>query len=116
MTRRVSFAVTLAASLLVCDAAPRAQQVAAADATIEAALKPTSHPRLPSDASQLWLAPDAAARAAARGPAVAEFSTAVKLEVDNNFARALPMLTQPALRQGTLGHYAEYYAGRAALR
>ena len=116
MKRTPFFAVTLAAAFIVCDAAPRAQQASATDPTIEAVLKPTSHPRLPADPSQLWLAPDAAARAASRGPAIAEFTQAVKLEVDNNFARALPILTQPALQQGTLGHYAEYYQGLAELR
>jgi soluble lytic murein transglycosylase len=116
MKRTACFAVTLAAVLLVCDVAPRAQQADAPDPSIEAALKPTSHPRLPADPSQLWLAPDAAARAAVRGAAVAEFTQAVKLEVENNFARALPMLSQPALHQGTLGHYAEYYQGLAELR
>jgi len=116
MKRTPFFAVTLAAAFIVCDAAPRAQQASATDPTIEAVLKPTSHPRLPADPSQLWLAPDAAARAASRGPAIAEFTQAVKLEVDNNFARALPILTQPALHQGTLGHYAEYYQGLAELR
>ena len=113
MNRSLFFALTLAAALVVCDAAPRAQQTG--DATVPA-LKPTLHPRLPSDASQLWLAPDAAARAEARSAALGEFTQAVKLEVDNNFARALPMLMQPALRQGTLAFYAEYYQGLAELR
>jgi peptidoglycan lytic transglycosylase len=108
--------MTLAAAFLVCVAAPHAQQAAAPDPAVEAALKPTSHQRLPADSSQLWLAPDAAARAAARGAVVTEFTQAVKLEVENNFARALPMLTQPALHQGTLGQYAEYYQGLAELR
>jgi peptidoglycan lytic transglycosylase len=115
MTRIACFSLALAAAVLLSDAAPRAQG-GAPDGSVEAALKPTSHPRLPADASQLWLAPDAAARAAVRAPAIAEFTQAVKLEVDNNFARALPMLSQPALRQGPLGHYAEYYGGLAELR
>ena len=116
MTRRLSVALAFAAAILVGHAAPRAQQPAAGDASVDAALKPTTHPRLPAEPSQLWLAPDAAARAATRGAAVADFSQAVKLEVDNNFARALPMLSQPAVKQGTLGHYAQYYQGLAELR
>jgi peptidoglycan lytic transglycosylase len=116
MKRTLSFAATLAAAILVGHAAPRAQQLAAAEASVEAALKPTTHPRLPAEPAQLWLAPDAAARAATRGAAIAEFAQAVKLEVDNNFARALPMLSQPAVKQGTLGHYAQYYQGLAELR
>src|SRR5262245_40278677 len=109
MKRNACFSATLAAVVLATGAAPRAQQAAAPEPGIEATLKPTSHPQLPSDPSQLWLAPDAEARAAARGSVAAEFAQAVKLEVDNNFARALPMLSQPAQRQGALGHYAEYY-------
>src|SRR5207248_10637958 len=108
-------AVTLAAALLLCDPATRAQQ-ATADAAIEPALKPTIHPRLAADPTQLWLAPDAAARAAARGTVTTDFAEAVKLEVDSNFARALPLLSEPAVHQGTLGRYAEYYEGLAELR
>src|SRR5262249_33564048 len=113
--RTACFAVTLAVGLLLADTAPRAQESAANQAA-DVVLKPTSHPRLPADASQLWLAPDATTRAALRGPAIADFTPAVKLEVDNNFARALPILSQPALQQGTLGHYALYYQGLAELR
>ena len=77
-------------------------------------LKPTNHPRLPSDVSQLWLAPTG--RATVRSAALNDFATGVKLEVDSNFARALPIFLQPAVRQGTLGRYAEYYQGLAELR
>ena len=52
----------------------------------------------------------------ARGPRTAaetEFVAAVKLEVDGNFARALPFMSQPSMRQGPLGLYAEYYTGLA---
>ena len=114
--RTLRVALAFAAAILVGHAVPRAQQPATADASVEAALKPTTHPRLPPEPSQLWLAPDAAARAATRGAAIADFTQAVKLEVDNNFARALPMLSQPVVKQGTLGHYAQYYLGLAELR
>src|SRR5262249_7697640 len=116
MTRTACFSVTLAAAFLICDVAPRAQQAGAAHPPIEAGPKATNHPRLAGDSSQLWLAPDAAARAATRGPAVTDFTQAVKLEVDNNFTKALPMLSQPAVHQGVFGHYAEYYQGLAELR
>jgi len=114
MNRSLLFALTLASALIVCDAAPRAQQTS--EAVVESALKPTLHPRLAADASLLWLAPDAAARVEARTAALGDLTQAVKLEVDNNFARALPILTQPLVRQGTLGLYAEYYQGLAELR
>ena len=40
----------------------------------------------------------------------------MKLEVDSNFARALPMFSQSVLQQGALGEYAIYYKGLAELR
>ena len=43
-------------------------------------------------------------------------ASAVKLEADGDHARALPILSQPALRVGTLGLYADYYKGLAELR
>ena len=48
--------------------------------------------------------------------AVTELAAAVKLEVDADFAKALPMLSKPALQQGALGSYAIYYQGLAELR
>ncbi|PYR38846.1 MAG: hypothetical protein DMF93_15330 [Acidobacteria bacterium] len=112
MNRSLISVLACASALLAFAAAPRAQQTADADP----ALKATVHPRLPVDPSLLWLAPDAAARADARSAAFGEFTQAVKLEVENNFARALPILVQPSVRQGTLGLYAEYYQGLAELR
>ena len=103
--------LTLIAVVLAPAAAPRAQQAPAARDVV---VQPTSHPRLPGELSQLWLAP--ASRGAARTAALNEFATGVKLEVDSNFARALPIFMQPAVRQGALGHYAEYYQGLAELR
>ena len=101
---------TLIALLLAPGAVPRAQQQAPGVGDV--VLKPTAHPRLPAELSQLWLAPAAQARTAALN----EFAAGVKLEVDSNFARALPIFMQPAVRQGALGHYAEYYQGLAELR
>ena len=95
---------------VVLSTATRAQDVA------DTPLKPTNHPRLPAEASQLWLAPDAALVARLGSGAMNEFTSAVKLEVDGNFARALPMLEQAPMQQSTLGHYAEYYEGLAQLR
>jgi soluble lytic murein transglycosylase len=105
-------------ALILCTAlmpssAPHAQQPDAAPAPV---LKPTNHSPLPTEPSQLWLAPEAATVRSAHTSASTEFSTAVKLEVDNNFGKALPLLVQPAVQHGTLGHYAEYYQGLAELR
>ncbi len=111
--------LTLIAMLLASGASPRAQQTAAQGGG-DVVLKPTIHPRVPADLSQLWLVPVAPAGAnragGARPAALDEFAAAVKLEVDSNFAKALPIFMQPALRQGPLGHYAEYYQGLAELR
>lgn len=74
-------------------------------------LRPTNHPRLPADRAQLWLVP-ARNRSPRFGP-LADFAEAVKLNSD--FPRALAILAQPALAQGTLGPYAQYYKGLAEL-
>jgi soluble lytic murein transglycosylase len=100
----------LLAALAIGGAGLRAQQTAAP------ALKPTSHPRVPADASELWLAPDAAAVRAARTAPLPDFNAAVKLEVENNFAKALPILTSAAVQQSALGDYAIYYQGLGELR
>jgi soluble lytic murein transglycosylase len=114
MNRAVPFALTLAAALLTSIVAPRAQQPAPPTESGDVTLKPTNHPRLPADASQLWMAPTKGRQAAT--PALNDFLTAVKLEVDSDFARALPILSTPSVQQGTLGYYAEYYKGLAELR
>jgi soluble lytic murein transglycosylase len=75
-------------------------------------LRPTIHTRFSEDPSRLWMAP-------ARRPGRAttnEFAAAVKLEVDANFAKALPIVSQPSLQQGTLADYALYYQGFAEMR
>ena len=94
-------------------APPRAQQTAAS-LEREIVLKPTNHQRVPPDLSQLWFAPSASDKV--RSAAANDLATAIKLEVDGEFAKALPILSQPALRQGTLGPYAVYYEGFAELR
>lgn len=75
---------------------------------------PTNHPRVPADLSQLWLVPGRGV--APRPGAFPEFEEAVKLEVKEDFARALPILSKPALQQGVLGPYVLYYKGLAELR
>ena len=109
MNTRNCVGLTLIAWLLAPGGAPRAQQPSPAAVV----LKPTSHPPLPAELSQLWLAP---VTHAARTAALTDFAIGVKLEVDSNFAKALPIFMQPPVRQGTLGHYAEYYQGLAELR
>jgi soluble lytic murein transglycosylase len=104
-------ALTMIAAVLL-PAPPRAQQSAAPIArAIE--LKPTNHPRVSLDVSQLWLAP---ASTTSRAKVANDLAAAVKLEVDGDFAKALPIVSQPARQQGTLGAYAIYYKGFAELR
>ena len=111
MTRSILFALALAAS-----AAPHAQPP---PASVGVTLVPTNHPRVPSDRSQLWMAPDpptSPGRARVRTAAMNEFAAAVKLEVDADYAKALPIFSRAGLQQGTLGPYAIFYAGLAELR
>ncbi len=109
------FAVTLGAALWMPAASMRAQApaVPGAPAGGDVVIKPTNHPRLPRDPSDVWLVPS---KPLPRTAVVNEFVTAVKLEVDSNFARALPILSQSAIQEGVLGHYATYYQGLAELR
>lgn len=80
-------------------------------------LLPTNHPRLPSDLALLWMAPERAR--GARSTALNQLGTAAKLEIDGDFEKALPLLTQLSkgtLRENPLGPYVEYYRGLAELR
>jgi soluble lytic murein transglycosylase len=97
--------------------APHAQQVGGPADAPDIVLKPTEHPRLPAELSAFWLAPSVADLShVARAPALNELAAAVKLEIDSDFARALPILSQPFVQQGALGEYALYYQGLAELR
>src|SRR5262245_12648408 len=100
-------------------AAPRAQQPTAPPDD-KAALKPTNHPPLPADVSQLWMAPSTTSTTSRtrtpRSATASEFAAAVKLEVDGDFAKALPIFSKESLQEGPLGHYAQYYKGLAELR
>ena len=109
--RPTLFWLALIGGLLIAGTSGRAQQQAAGGDVV---LKSTSHPRLPVELSQLWLAP--VGRDTARPAALNEFLSGVKLEVDSNYGKALPIFLQPALRQGPLAHYADYYQGLAELR
>lgn len=77
-------------------------------------LKPTDHPRVPRDLSQLWMAPE---KGRVRTAAQANLATAIKLEGEGSHAKALALLTHPATaQQGPLAPYVEYYKGLAQLR
>jgi len=104
-------ALTMIAAVLLTAPPPRALQLAPLDHDFD--LKPTIHPRVPSELTQLWFAPSASEKSRA---ASSELARAIKLEVDGEFSKALPILSQPALQQGTLGPHAVYYRGFAELR
>src|SRR5207245_137770 len=72
---------------------------AAQDAPV---LTPTNHPRVATDPSQLWIVPSGPT--SARG----EFAAAVKLEVDGEFAMALPIVSRASMPQGARGAQARH--------
>ncbi len=77
-------------------------------------LKPTDHPRVSRDLSQLWMAPEPGR---VRTAAQANLATAIKLESEGSHAKALALLTHPATaQQGPLAPYVQYYKGLAQLR
>jgi soluble lytic murein transglycosylase len=108
---RCTIALAVAATVWVLPS--RAQQPSVAGAP---ALAPTNHPHLPGDVSRLWLAPVKSTGSPAPGTALSNFSAAVKLEVNGDFAKALPLLSQPRMQEGALGNYAIYYSALAQLR
>src|SRR5262249_29733915 len=110
MKQFVLITVSAAIAATVPVSTPRAQQ--AAEPSIR--LTPTVHPRLPADPTQFWIVPDSSR--SPRSAALAEFAAAVRLEVDDNYAQALPIFSSPAPQKGPLGDYAVYYQGLAQLR
>ena len=92
---------------------PAAQQPARAASPAVVVLRPTIHPALPADPSQFWMIPTRANTT--RTPALTLFASGVKLEVDGQYAKALPIFSQPLLRDHVLGEYVQYYKGLAEL-
>ncbi len=122
---RVAF-TAFTALVLALSASGRAQQATGGGATsspatgpgsvtnIALVLKPTDHPRVSRDLSQLWMAPEPGR---ARTAAQANLAMAIKLEGEGSHAKALALLTHPATaQQGPLATYVEYYKGLAQLR
>ena len=86
--------VCLPALVLTLSAAGQAQQstdggsvstqsAAPVPTTIALVLKPTDHPRVPRDLSQLWMAPE---KGRVRSAAQANLATALKMESEGNHA------------------------------
>ena len=99
--RRLLLAIS-AALLLVAVLALHAQSRAAAGGE-PVTLLPTIHPSVPTDLSQIWLAPDRSA-ASARTPS--PMATVIKLQAGGDYTRAFTAATQAATQQGALAQYA----------
>jgi peptidoglycan lytic transglycosylase len=110
--RRLLLAIS-AALLLVAVLALHGQSRAAADAE-PVTLLPTIHPSVPTDLSQIWLAPGRGAASAPRTPS--PIATIVKLQAGGDYTRAFTAATQAVAQQGALTQYASYYAAVAQLR
>jgi soluble lytic murein transglycosylase len=110
--RKSLFALALVMAALVV---PGAQQAGSALPPGDAArsLAPTNHPRVPAALSQLWMAPERGS--GGRPAALNDLASAVKMETDADYAKALPLLTQPHVQQGPLADYALYYTGLAEI-
>jgi soluble lytic murein transglycosylase len=76
----------------------------------------TDHRLLPRELSRLWFAPTGARTQPSAASALKDFSEAMKLFDQAEYAKALPILSQPALQQSSVGEYAQYYAGVSELR
>jgi soluble lytic murein transglycosylase len=111
-TRRASLAAALVL-VAVGSVGPSAQQAGSVASPGDITLLPTNHPRVPASAADFWMVPPASSP---RTPALSEFASAVKLEVDGSFAKALPILSKPLLTGHPLNDYAQYYRGLAQLR
>ena len=103
-------APTAALLLLVAALAPHAQSRAAAGPAV--ALAPTIHPAVPTELSQVWLAPERGAVAAGR--TASPIATVIRLQATGDYTRALATASQAAAQQGALAQStASYCRGRA---
>ena len=118
--RRPLFALIAATLLVPSGAVLLAQRGRPSDAPAPASsgfslLSPTVHPQIPRDLSLLWLAPDRGV-ARARTVAATAVGSAARLAAEGDLGKALTLVSQPLVREGSLAGYATYYAGVAQLR
>jgi soluble lytic murein transglycosylase len=78
-------------------------------------LRPTAHPALPRNESDLWLVPSAADRSARANAAIQSLAAAVQAYQDGEHERALAILGRVTV-QGPLADYVSYYRALAQLR
>ena len=81
-------------------------------ATLSAQVTTTAHPPLPVDTSHYGLTPDPDSRPDA---SLAGLARGVALIADEEYQRALPLVSNPALHATPLAQYARYYAAVALL-
>jgi soluble lytic murein transglycosylase len=85
----------------------------------ERSVTTTTHPSLPADPSHYWLIPEPSASPSAlrQAPAASltEFARGVALIAEEDFAGALPLVSNPGLEATPLAQYARYYTGVALL-
>lgn len=101
------FPALVAATLLLLPAAPAARP--------DHQLAPTSHPVLPSDASDLWLVPSHD-RGARTGRLYQPILDGMRRYTEADYDDALSSFSAPRLAQTALADYAVYYAGMSQLR
>jgi soluble lytic murein transglycosylase len=108
------FRIALSTLVLTAVSASHAAQQTSSLTSAAVVLRPTDHPRVPRELSQFWMVPD---KGRVRTAAQANLAAAVKLENDGSHAKALALLTSPAMKQDmALAAYAEYYKGLTLLR
>ena len=114
MKMKAGYFVALGAfGLIVLGAqGPSAQQAGNASLPV-VSLRPTDHPPVPVDALDVWMTPTKVHTT--RTAALNAFISGVKLEDEGSSAKALPILSQPLLRQNPLSEYVQYYKGLAEL-
>jgi soluble lytic murein transglycosylase len=88
-----------------------AQQPVSTISPAAVVLRPTDHPPLPGNPLEFWMIPTKANTT--HTPALNGFASAVKFETAGQFAKALPILSQPLLKDHPLGEYVVYYKGLA---
>lgn len=91
---------------------PSAQQAGGAPLPV-VGLRPTDHPPVPVNPRDVWMTPTKAHTA--RTAALNAFISGVRLEDGGSSAKALPILSQPLLREDPLSEYVQYYRGLAEL-
>ena len=92
-----------------------ASQVSQDDRPARPTLASSAYPAVPADAAKLWLAPDRAAKAGVTR-ALTGLAEGVRLLTDEQYQRALPLVTARGLADTPLADYASYFKGVILLR